>query len=177
MSAATICAPAAVERSSRSVMASKVRAVLFDWGRTLYDTEANNLFSGVSEMLRELSKRFDLVLVSLAKNDSPEERRKKIEASGIAGYFKFVFIGGEDKDAMYEEALLKLNLQAAEVIIVDDRMIRGIAWGNRVGATTVWFRNGKFSDEVSTKETGNPTFVVGTITELKHALMQVDSGL
>jgi FMN phosphatase YigB (HAD superfamily) len=152
-------------------VANKIKAVIFDWGRTLHDPETDALFDGVSEMAEELSRCYQLVLVSLAKSDSPEGRRKKIEESGIAGYFKFIIAGGGNKIEICEEALADLGLMPEEVAIVDDQVIRGIAWGNHRGATTVWVKKGKFAGELPTKETGDPTFTVSDIVELKNLLL------
>jgi len=151
-------------------MGNKIKVIIFDWGRTLYDPETDGLFVGVAELVPELAKYYSLVLVSLAKNDSPEERRRKIEESGIAKHFKLVLVGGEDKDEMYEKVLKELAVTPENIVVVDDRMLRGIAWGNRRGARTVWLRKGKFSDELPTEETGHPTFTVSDITEVKNLL-------
>lgn len=154
-------------------MGSNVKAIIFDWGRTLHDPETDALFNGVLEMIQELSECYKLVLVSLAKSDSPAGRRKKIEESDIAKYFNLIFVGGDDKDEMYEKALMDLDIVPEEAIIVDDRVMRGIAWGSRRGATTVWFKKGKFSEELPTKETGNPTFIINDSIELRDLLMRI----
>jgi len=136
----------------------------------LYNPDADALYEGVSELINDLAKRYTLVLVSLAKSDTPQGRRQKIQESGIAQYFKMILVGGEDKNEMYEKVLTDMKIKSEEVLIVDDRTVRGIAWGNRRGATTVWLRRGKFADELPTKETGNPTFTINDVTELKDYL-------
>lgn len=148
-------------------MGGSSKAIIFDWGRTLHDPETDALFEGVSEMVQKLSKQFNLALVSLAKSDSPPARKKKIEKSGIAKYFKVILVGGEDKDEMYEHALTELGIAPSEVAIVDDRTVRGIAWGNRKGAVTVWVKRGKFAKELPDERTGNPMFTVSNTQELK----------
>jgi archaellum biogenesis ATPase FlaH len=45
--------------------------------------------------------------------------------------FKSILFTKDNKDKLYEEILNKLSLNANEVIIVDDRILRGIAWGNK----------------------------------------------
>lgn len=81
-----------------------------------------------------------------------------------------ILVGGEDKDEMYERALIDLNILPKNVVVVDDRMIRGIAWGNHRGATTIWLQKGKFADELPTAETGEPAFIVRDILEVINLL-------
>lgn len=147
-------------------MENRIKTIIFDWGRTLHDPESNSLFNGVRELLERLSKDYALALVSLAKSDDPETRRRKIEESGIAKYFKSILVGGEDKNEMYEKVLTILNNEPKDLIVVDDRVFQGIAWGNQKGAMTVWLRNRKFADELPTQETGNPTYTINDIKEL-----------
>ncbi len=155
-------------------MGSNVNSIIFDWGRTLHDPETDTLYSGVPEMISECSKKYTLVLVSLAKSDSPEGRRKKIEESGISGYFKEILVDSDDKDALYERVIVDIRVAPDKVAIVDDRVIRGIAWGNKKGAVTVWFRNGKFSEELPNERTGRPTFTVSTIGEMKDLFLRLE---
>ncbi len=146
---------------------NKIKAIIFDWGRTLHDPESDSLYPGVRDIVMALSKNYGLALVSLAKSDSPEGRRKKIGESGIAEYFKTILVGVEDKDNLYEEALTNLKATPQEVVIVDDRVIRGIAWGNRRGAVTIWIRQGRFADELPSTQTGSPTFTINDLKEIE----------
>ena len=152
-------------------MRDEVKIIIFDWGRTLHDPETYTLFAGVTVLIPEFAKYYSLILVSLAKSDSPEERRRKIEGSGIAENFKLILVGEKDKDEMYEKALIDFDVMPKQVVVVDDRVKRGITWGNRRGATTVWLKNGKFAQELPTQETGKPSFIISDIAELKNILL------
>ncbi len=133
------------------------KLIIFDWGRTLHDLETGTLFNGVPELLKELSAQYVLALVSLAVSETTEERRKKIDESGVAQYFTLILVGGENKDEMYERVLSELNITVQNTIVVDDQVIRGISWGNNRRAETIWVRWGKFADILPTDETGTPT--------------------
>ncbi len=146
------------------------KAIFFDWGRTLYDPETEELFDGVPNLLEELSKKYLLVVISLAANEPVEARRARVENSGVMRKFKLISIGAEDKDEMYEKALSDLGITARDVVVVDDRVVRGIAWGNQHGAQTIWVKKGKFSGEVPTQETGEPNFIVTDIKNIKELL-------
>ena len=147
------------------------KLIIFDWGRTLHDLETGTLFNGVPELLKELSAQYVLALVSLAVSETTEERRKKIDESGVAQYFTLILVGGENKDEMYERVLSELNITVQNTIIVDDQVIRGISWGNNRGAKTIWVKWGKFADILPTDETGTPTYTVSDIREIAPLLL------
>jgi FMN phosphatase YigB (HAD superfamily) len=149
-------------------MLKDIELIIFDWGGTLHESKTDSIFDGVPEVLDKLSERYPLVLISLAKSQDPKTRRQKIGDSGISQYFKSILVGGEDKDEMYESILSDLNVNPENVLIVDDRAIRGIAWGNRKGAKTIWIQQGKFANELPDNETGTPTFVISDIKDLNN---------
>lgn len=149
---------------------SKIKAIIFDWGRTLHDPDTDGLFPGTQEVLEELSGKYTLALVTLAKSQSVEDRRRTIRESEIGFYFRAVVIGNEEKDALYEEVLKELALLPENVVVVDDRTIRGISWGNRSGAMTIWMRRGKFAEELPVGETGDPTHTITDLSALTRIL-------
>ncbi len=143
-----------------------IRAIMFDWGRTLYDSENNALFPGTESVLQLLSTLYLLVIVSLASDGNIEKRMQLLRKYDIEQYFTAVYISQEDKDALYTTALSRLELPAKDVAIVDDRVMRGIRWGNAHGATTIWLRRGKFINEEPNEETGTPTYVISNLEEV-----------
>ncbi len=147
-------------------MTRKTKAIFFDWGGTLHNRKTDTLFRGVPKLIQKLSTRYQLALISLAKSSSPKDRRREIKESGIAKCFTLILVSSEDKDGMYEKALVKLGVIPEEVIVVDDRTARGVAWGNRRGAITVWIKKGRFAGELPTTETGSPTCTIRNITEI-----------
>ena len=142
-----------------------VRSIMFDWGRTLYDSENQVPFSETEKVLQFLSKLYLLVIVSLVSDGNIEKRMQVLQACGIERYFSAVYFAQKDKDSLYATALANLGLLAREVAIVDDRVVRGIRWGNSCGATTIWLRRGKFRDEEPNEETGEPTYVISNLEE------------
>ncbi|MBA2391701.1 MAG: HAD hydrolase-like protein [Ktedonobacteraceae bacterium] len=143
-----------------------VKAIIFDWGRTLYDSENQMLFPGTEVILQILSKLYLLVIVSLASDGNIEKRLQIIRECGIEKYFTAVYFAQNDKDSLYTMALLRLALTPREVAIVDDRVVRGIRWGNANGATTIWLKQGKFMSEESDRKTGPPTYIVSRLEEI-----------
>jgi FMN phosphatase YigB (HAD superfamily) len=151
-----------------------IAAVIFDWGRTLWDSDAGALFPDVIPVLDYLAPRYRLAIVSLATSPNhaarAAERRAAIATHGLARYFDPVIFAVEDKDRAYADALRDLSLLPAQVAIVDDRTRRGIRWGNQHGALTIWFRNGKFADELPDDDTGSPTYTIVRLAKLRGVL-------
>ncbi len=147
-------------------MENGIKLIIFDWGGTLHDPVAKELFPGTIKVLEKLHWHYQLALVSLAKSQSYEERMKTITERGVAPYFAKILVDEEDKDGLYEKLLKDFNLNPQNVVVVDDRTIRGIAWGNKHGATTIWVKRGKFANELPTEETGRPTQIIHDLGEL-----------
>lgn len=143
-----------------------MRAIIFDWGRTLYDSESQALFPRTKEVLQVLSRRYLLAIVSLASDGNIEERQQMLQAFDIKKYFTSIHFDQKDKDHLYMLALSTLGLLPREVVIVDDRVIRGIRWGNIHGAMTIWIKQGKFMHEEPNGETGMPTYTIRTLEEI-----------
>lgn len=151
-----------------------IRAVIFDWGRTLFDSEMKREFpesEDVLEFCRSQGLKLGLAsLVTAVANATLVERKTQIESSPLRKYFEIALVTDADKDAIFKEIMAYFNLPPHEVAIVDDRTIRGIAWGNRNGCTTIWLRKGKFSEELPDEGTGQPTHSIHELAELKDIL-------
>ena len=151
-----------------------IRGVLFDWGRTLYDSDHAALFPEATRVVEELSARYALAIVALiTRGDYAagiEERRAILRASNLERHFSAMFFAPADKDSLYPLALRRLCLSPEEVAIVDDRAIRGVRWGNRAGATTIWLRRGTFAQEWPDEETGAPTHTIADLGQLLDIL-------
>ena len=150
------------------VMGNKIKVIIFDWGGTLYDLKTDTLFDGVPEILFYLSNRYKLVLVSLAVSESSEDRKIKIQKSGVAKYFAQIIVDDKDKDGMYEMVMTDFKIEPDEVVIVDNQVVYGIKWGNSKGAETVWLKSGEFENVLPNVDTGEPSVIVRNLSELKE---------
>jgi len=154
-----------------------IKAIIFDWARTLYDVNNNTEFLEAEEILKYCKKKdYYLILVSLvAKIESVpgtslKTREEQINNSSLGKYFDKVLVVEGDKDQALDELIKELNFSRKEVMMVDDRMIRSIQYGNRNGHPTVWLQKGTFADELPNLETGMPTFTIKTLSELKDII-------
>jgi len=142
--------------------------IIFDWGRTIYDPETKQLFPETINTLSYLKAKYDMAIVALATKGEHiiEERMNFIKENNLDKYFTEILMDIENKDSLYEAFINKFNIVPEKLIIVDDRVVRGIKWGNNFGCTTVWVKNGKFSEELPYNETGQPTYTIKNIGEL-----------
>lgn len=148
-----------------------IKAVIFDYGRVLHHREGGDRWDeSASEVLDYCHRKYRLALVSLVIGEKPVERIEKIKRAGFEKYFECIDAVKEDKDAAFERTVKKLGLPYEAIAIVDDRTIRGIAWGNRRGCVTIWLQKSKFSNELPNAETGQPTHTISDLRELKEIL-------
>lgn len=148
---------------------AKIHAVIFDLAWTLCDWGKKELFPETRSVLEAFFGRYKLAIVALAGDGNIEERFQLIKKCDIEKYFPgSIFIDVRDKDSLYWRAMKKMECVPENVAIVDDRAVRGVKWGNSVGATTVWLNRegGKWSHQTPNEETGQPTYIIRNIGEL-----------
>ncbi len=148
--------------------------IFFDWGRTLHDPDTKHLFPETLDIISHCkSKNYKLGIISLAKHQSgqtKEERTQTIQSFNLKPYFDFIEVTDQSKEDLYKELIAKFKIKAKDLTVVDDRTIRGIAWGNKFGAKTIWLKRGKFSEELPNEGTGNPTHTIKNLLELREVL-------
>lgn len=148
----------------------EIKAVIFDWGRTLYDSENKKEFSESVEVLSYLGNKGYLIatvsLVTPVANATLAERTESIEKSPLRRFFRFATAVGKNKDAAFDEAVKVIGFSREQVLIVGDRVIRDVKYANQNGHPSVWVQRGKFADELPNKETGEPTHTIKLLKEL-----------
>lgn len=107
-----------------------MKTIIFDFGRTLYDREVDRIFPEAFEVLEKLAAQYKMAIVSLDKRGDNRKRLEVLKTNKIDHYFNPIVIVQRDKDSAYENVLRELKLSPEEIIVVDDRMQRGIKWGN-----------------------------------------------
>lgn len=150
-----------------------VRAVIFDYGHTLHDHGRDDFFPDAAEVVGYLRRKYRLAVVSITWADTMEKRAAQIRSAPFADAFeivKLILPGADGKDGALEATVRELGLSYGEVALVDDRVVRSIAWGNRRGCVTIWLRKGKFSGELPDQSTGEPTYTIHELSELKNIL-------
>lgn len=153
-----------------------MKAIIFDWGGVFVDPATKEFYEGSEEILRECQRKgYRLILVVIASKF--EERKKQIEESVLRQYFEKFYIGPLTveqiwdptflgKDMLYGDAVTDLKLPCEEILIMDDRMVRGIRYANQNGHPSIWIQKGKFAHEEPDETTGQPTHRVNSLQEI-----------
>lgn len=155
-------------------MISGIKAVIWDWGRTLFDSESKKEYPEAQEILEYVAaqniKQVVVSLVSPQSNATLDERQQQIEYSPLRLFFQLVLVTDENKEDSLDEALSYLDLSPEEILIIDDRTIRGIKYANQKGCRSIWIQQGPFANELPNAETGEPTYTVKSLKEIRNII-------
>ncbi len=143
-----------------------IRAIIFDWIGTLYDRERGAYPFSEEVLINLRDKGYVLGLISQARF-GVEKREEEIIVSGLKMYFDQVIATTEKTDRLYLQCIESMGFTPKEVAIVDDRIKRGIAAGNRIGCQTYWIQTGEWSHEKPDNETGEPTRKINSVEDLR----------
>lgn len=132
--------------------------IIFDYNRTIFNPDTNNLYDGVLEILKKLSINHELLLVS--KNELT--RDDTINKLGISSYFRKIVLVEEKTKKIFTD----LVGDSKDVLVVGDRIKGEIYLGNLLGLNTIWIRQGKFSNETFSTEDEKPDYIINDIKEL-----------
>jgi FMN phosphatase YigB (HAD superfamily) len=93
----------------------------------------------------------------------------EVERLRIKEFFSdIIFREGEKDSNIFAAYVSKTNPK--ETLFIGDRVRSELEVGNRLGATTIWVKQGKFAEEGSLHNGQKPTFVVNSLVELKKFL-------
>lgn len=136
--------------------------IIFDWKRTLYDPDSKTLITGALEVLKLLSKKFvKIILIGKGGNEMYQEvKRLKVDK-----YFsKIIFLEGKKGVKIFSQFVSIKNPKLT--VIVGDRVKSEIEIGNKLNATTIWIKNGKFSEELPLNKFQEPTLTFNSLIDL-----------
>jgi putative hydrolase of the HAD superfamily len=108
---------AALELTERRVAADKIASVL-GFAKHMLAADVQ-LIDGVAETLASLAPRYQLMLIT--KGD-PSEQQRKIDDSGLAGYFRWVEIVADKTPAVYQAILQRYNIPAERFLMVGNSL-------------------------------------------------------
>jgi len=142
------------------------KSIIIDWKQTLYDPSSNDLIIGAQELLDYLQNSgVDLYLVGKGDKDMYDEViRLKVKT-----FFKEVFFVGTEKKQEHFKRYLNMDNPNLSLVI-GDKLSSEIEIGNKLGATTIQVRQGKFANEEPENENQIPNFVVTNLFELLKLL-------
>ncbi|MBW3014502.1 HAD hydrolase-like protein [Candidatus Woesearchaeota archaeon] len=141
-----------------------IKGIIFDWIGTLHERD-KGLYPDAMRVVKELKKRYTLGLVTLSGKDK-EQRTFEISTSGVMKHLECILIVKEKTPEEYLECMAEMRTTPETTAIVDDRTIRGIKVGNKLGCQTYWIKRGDYAHETPTEETGQPTEIITCVGDL-----------
>jgi FMN phosphatase YigB (HAD superfamily) len=138
-----------------------MKAIIFDFNRTLFDPEENKLFSETIPLLEELkSRRVPLALIT------KKSKSRISEVKEIANFFSFIYFVSKKETQQFANIADQLSLPYSEIIVVGDSIEEEIRCGNQLGMITVRFKGGKFCSQEPKYNEEKPDFVCSSLIEI-----------
>ena len=140
--------------------------IIFDYNRTIFDPEKNELYSGVFELLKKLADKHELFLIS--RNEP--SRKDRLEELGIKNYFKKTMFVDEKNAEIFKE----LIGDSKKVLVVGDNIRDEIKTGNKLCLITVRLKKGRFASEIPASPKEKPMFNISEIIELEKIILNYE---
>jgi FMN phosphatase YigB (HAD superfamily) len=140
--------------------------IIIDFNRTIFDPDSNKIFDGVLEFLSKYQIKYDLALIGKGEG----ERKDLLDSLDILKYFKFVKIEPEKKPEFFLECLNHFKIEPKEAWSIGDRIKKEIVISKKLGIKTIWFRNGKFKDEIPANKDEEPDYIIQTFKEIENII-------
>jgi putative hydrolase of the HAD superfamily len=119
-----------------------MKLAIFDFNRTIYDPENSTLILGARQVLQSLqTSGVELVLVS--KREAG--RAEILENLGIRDLFTEVIFTNEKTARLFTEIIARCGHTPETTYVIGDHPYGEIREGNRAGARTIRFKQGKFA--------------------------------
>ena len=136
---------------------------IFDFNRTIYDPEKDELIEGARVLLEHLAQSgVCMLLISKRENG----RTQTLARLGIEGFFQDVIFTDEKTSQLFSDVISKHNVTPESVYVVGDHLYSEIRAGNRAGARTIHFKHGKFAALVPQISDDHPWSTVSDLSEL-----------
>jgi len=140
--------------------------IIFDYNRTIFDPDADNLYLGVLELLQKLSSKYELFLIS--RNEPTREKR--LEELNIKNYFQKILFVNEKSKQVFEEIVGNTK----KVIVVGDSISDEIKIGNQLGFFTIRLKKGKFATEIPKNKKEIAKFEITDINDLENIILSYE---
>ncbi|MBQ3416900.1 MAG: HAD family hydrolase [Ruminococcus sp.] len=137
-----------------------------------WNSEDEYVYPESEEVLRELSKRYQIGIIA-NQNSGSEERLEKL---GLLRYIDLVVASAEEGVAkpdlrIFQIALKRANCKPEEAVMVGDRIDNDIIPANEIGMTTVWIKQGFGGLSKPKKPIEQPDYIIYNLNELLKLLV------
>ncbi len=136
--------------------------IIFDYNRTIFDPETDDLYPGVLDLLKRLFQENELFLVS--RNEP--ERKNRVRELGIEKYFQEMLFVDEKTEGIFAE----IAADSKMVVVVGDSIRDEIRIGNLLGFVTVRVAKGIFKMQKPEDENQTADYEIADIRELEKII-------
>lgn len=136
--------------------------IILDYNRTIFNTEKDNLYPDVLDLLMKISKDHELFLIS--RNEP--QRRERLKDFDIANYFKQILFVDNKSYEVFKE----IAGESKNVFVVGDSISDEIKIGNQLGLTTIRIKQGKFAKDMPRENDERAKFEIANISELEKII-------
>lgn len=144
-----------------SSKANPTKAIVFDFGRTIYDPDSDRLVPGALELLNQAHAQGYICLLLTKAGPG---RLEQLKALGLTDLFDDIVITTQKSVAVFQEFANRFGIDTSRSFVIGDRAQNELAFGAEAGWPTIWFRSGKFRDEMPLPAYP-PTLTVTTLAE------------
>ncbi|MEX0616520.1 MAG: HAD hydrolase-like protein [Candidatus Woykebacteria bacterium] len=142
-----------------------IKAIIFDFGYTIYDPENEKLVDGAIEALEEVhEKGLKLALVSRTKD--VQKRLEQISNLGLNTYFDYIEVMPLEGTKEFDPIIEKFGFEPQEFLVVGDRVRSEIKIGNQKGMETCQFLFGPRLKELPEKSDEKPNHKINKVSEV-----------
>lgn len=144
-----------------------MKAVIFDFNRTLYDPDLQQLFPAALPLL-EYCKQRGLRMALLTKAEEGNARQTLIAELGITLFFDRIKIVSQKEEALFKDLLADWGITASQCWVVSDRLRTDLRIAKRIDCRTIWVRQGKFVAEGPETAQDEPEITVTALQEVRN---------
>lgn len=149
-----------------------IKAIIFDYGYTIYDPDLNGFQPDVTSTLELLLKKYKLILVSRTKD--VEERLKQIEKLGFNLYFDYIDVIEKGGIKDFSKIVQRYNLKGEEFLVIGDRITSELTEGKRLGMKTCRILYGPEKNLIPQNEFETPDFTIERLSEIPALVESIE---
>lgn len=147
-----------------------IKAIIFDYGYTIYDPEKKGFHPDSLATLKVLSNKYKLILVSRTSNT--EERLSQIEKNGFDQLFDYIKVVKKEETKDFKDILEFFKFKPKEFLVVGDRITSEITSGKKLGMVTCRFLYGPEKDLVPENALEIPDYTIENLKEIIHLVQR-----
>ena len=152
-----------------------IEAIVFDFGRTLFNPDTGTLFPHTTETLEKLKEKgIKMGLLSVANTEDTIQRLNELEDLGLSSFFQSIeIVPRNTKGKDFTNVLKELGVRGdlSKCMVVGDNLKREIESGNKIGAYTVWTKQNLSADWKPQNERQIPR---ATVVDIKEIITLID---